>query len=429
MFRDKSFIVFFAVLLSAAFTYGVLVGKYQFFPYSILKDAHTGFRWFLQKADPSYEWFYAKESDRKNVTLSASADTSGSLNLISRVGKDNTLAIEVRDMRGEIVHEWPIDWFENWPDPQHLTEMQRPKSAPGGHIHGAIITGDGDLVFNFEYLGLMKMDRAGNVLWRLPVRTHHSVFQADNGNYWVCAAMDRALSNSFPAIKPDAYDDHILEVSPNGKIIQQISMIELLEKNDLRGLLFMNGDVAPQVTPAIGGDFLHLNDVEVYPAHLAEGFFRHGDIMVSMRDISTVLVFDPDTWKIKFRATGFFNNQHDPDFVDSETITLFDNNPHGYADRAPYSRILSIHAPSGEYRVVYEGNEEHPFYTDIMGKHQWLPDGNLLITESRKGRAFEVTPEGKTVWEYVNRLDDGLIGLVDEVQRLSPAQAAVFTTR
>ena len=29
-----------------------------------------------------------------------------------------------------------------------------------------------------------------------------------------------------------------------------------------------------------------------------------------------------------------------------------------------------------------------------------MPNGNTLITDSMTGRAFEVTPEGETVWEY-----------------------------
>jgi len=31
-----------------------------------------------------------------------------------------------------------------------------------------------------------------------------------------------------------------------------------------------------------------------------------------------------------------------------------------------------------------------------------LPNGNTLITESENGKAFEVTPEGKIVWEFFN---------------------------
>ena len=53
-----------------------------------------------------------------------------------------------------------------------------------------------------------------------------------------------------------------------------------------------------------------------------------------------------------------------------------------------------------------------------MGKHQWLKNGNLLITEGSEGRAFEINKNGNIVWEYINLVEDGYIGIVEEVQRL-----------
>jgi len=41
------------------------------------------------------------------------------------------------------------------------------------------------------------------------------------------------------------------------------------------------------------------------------------------------------------------------------------------------------------------------FATIISGAHR-LPNGNTIIDEGTEGRFFEVTPEGKIVWEYIN---------------------------
>ena len=38
---------------------------------------------------------------------------------------------------------------------------------------------------------------------------------------------------------------------------------------------------------------------------------------------------------------------------------------------------------------------------------QRLPNGNTLICEGSFGRLFEVTPDGATVWEYVNPIFGG----------------------
>ena len=76
--------------------------------------------------------------------------------------------------------------------------------------------------------------------------------------------------------------------------------------------------------------------------------------------------------------------------------------------------------------MYFQGSAKRPFFTDIMGKHQWLPNGNLLITEACKGRAFEINPDGKIVWNFVNYVDDGVVGLVEEVKRLPLDNARLF---
>jgi hypothetical protein len=44
------------------------------------------------------------------------------------------------------------------------------------------------------------------------------------------------------------------------------------------------------------------------------------------------------------------------------------------------------------------------FFSPFISGVQRLPNGNTLICEGRSGRVFEVTREGKIVWEYLNPL-------------------------
>ena len=57
-----------------------------------------------------------------------------------------------------------------------------------------------------------------------------------------------------------------------------------------------------------------------------------------------------------------------------------------------------------------------------LGSVQRLANGNTLITESDYGRAFEITPDGATVWEFYNPHragDEGqFIATLMEVSRL-----------
>ncbi len=414
-----------SVLLSV-FIYGYTVGKYNIFPHSLIEKASKGYEWCLERAGLRKAWYYSTDKYLNRPEVPNLIQDEQGLNLITHVAANNAIAAEIRNLKNEIVHSWTIDWFDIWPNATHLAASDKPKSRPGTHIHGAIVTEAGDLIFNFERLGLVKLDRKSNVIWRLPVRTHHTVFQADNGNLWVCGFDDsRNLSNTYPSLR-SALDEMIMEVDLDGNILRKIHMVDVLEQNNLRGVLYLHSPVSSKGVVSVSGDILHLNDVEIFPDHMTEGLFQHGDIMVSLRNVSTILVLDPKTLKVKFRSTGVVNLQHDPDFVDGNTITVFDNNPQYYEGRKLRSRIVEISAPSGKSRVIFQGNEKHPFFSNIMGKHQWLPDGNLLITETQMGRAFEVDPQGDLVWEFRNRVGAGEVAVVEEVQRLTPEVAKAF---
>lgn len=69
------------------------------------------------------------------------------------------------------------------------------------------------------------------------------------------------------------------------------------------------------------------------------------------------------------------------------------------------------------------------FYTKHGGKVQRLENGNLLITEARRGRVFEVDEAGRTVWEWVaQRYNSKLVPEVLEGTRyaLSAEQVAAW---
>jgi hypothetical protein len=83
-----------------------------------------------------------------------------------------------------------------------------------------------------------------------------------------------------------------------------------------------------------------------------------------------------------------------------------------------YSRIATVSAATGNVETRYTGTRERPFFTDIMGNHQLLPNGNVLVTESIAGRVFEVDHSGNIVWEYFNVIGDGILGVVNDGQRL-----------
>ena len=427
----------FSFLISVVFltfALGWAVGEYKLFPYRIVSLARQGFAELRtqglrkgklsNKSEKAMALYYKKVPLPYPPSHVNTNEAFRGLNLVTRVAKGLELKTEVMDMDGTLLHVWNIDWFKIWPDATHLPKAFKPKNSPGTHLHGAVIMENGDLVFNFDHLGLVRLGLRGEVVWRLPYQTHHSVHRQGDGNLWVCGQKQHDKPDArFPNLIPPFTEHTVLEVTPDGAIANEWSVPELLQENGYTGLLYI-GPFKNDSTKE-KGDVLHMNDAEPFPDTMEEAYFKKGDVLVSLRNINTVFTFNRHTRKITFICTGTFVWQHDPDFIDGNRFSVFDNNKTALSGQKPQSRIMIVSAPDHKTDLYYQGSKAAPFYTDIMGKHQWLPNGNLLITEARNGRAFEINPEGKIVWDYRNIVDQGVVGLVEEVQRV-PLDLARF---
>ena len=145
-----SVLILAALLLSFAF--GVVVHRYRIFPYPLIAEVETAIRWSADRAPGEMPWYYRPTAATETVTTNLYAADDPQLNLVSSVTTDDRLSIRVVDMRGATVHSWDVDWFDIWPEPDHLWEENRPKSRPGTQIHGLQAFPNGDIVFNFETL-------------------------------------------------------------------------------------------------------------------------------------------------------------------------------------------------------------------------------------------------------------------------------------
>jgi hypothetical protein len=158
--------------------------------------------------------------------------------------------------------------------------------------------------------------------------------------------------------------------------------------------------------------------------------FDADDIVVSCRHIHSVFVIDTETERIKWLSSRFLR-QHDVDFVGNGYIQIFDNNSDTSINGAYLggSRIVAVNPAEDVFRLVCPKTNGPSFYTPHGGKAQRLTNGNLLITEARRGRVFEVDESGRTVWEWVqDRHDSELVPEVLEGTRyaLTPEQVAAW---
>jgi len=425
--------VFAAIIMLAigaaagTFVYGLQIGESDD-PGDFILELKEALSQTKETLPSQQRWGYHESQARIEVPVYDAKRIQPGLTLLTGMGEDSQPFVRIIEPDGTLVHEWIADWYKLWPDAEHVPESLRPKRTPPTIVHGIELMPNNDIVFNFEYLGMIRLDACGAPLWRLPQITHHSIFLDDDGNIW---AGGRQLIGEeghpvFTHLNSPRSVETVVKISPDGEKLDEIFLFELLADNDLSGYLFMGtmNNLSTEVGRPV--DITHFNDVEIFPKSMKPGVFKPGDILLSPRNLNSIFVVDPDTKKIKYWRTGGFVRQHDPDFVDGNTISIFDNNNvHNAHPDNRISRILTLDARTSEISVRYPGVDNKPFYSAAMGKHQNLPNGNLLITSSFEGRAIEVNEFNRTVWEYINIVDPGsTVGVITEATRLPESVTA-----
>ncbi|MFQ5347378.1 MAG: arylsulfotransferase family protein [Rhodothalassiaceae bacterium] len=403
--------LFLLSLLMAAFGAGAAVVQFKVFPYYLARSivgkaftAYLNYGSYLGIAPT--RWLRPAHLPGEGVTVADPARMQPGLTFMTSLF-DEKVAMQLVDEEGKVVHRW-IDtpsWFTN-------------------EIHGAVPLPDGSVVFSRADNGLRRIDKCGREMWHLDRTTHHSVFLSeDDQTLWVSARRvlkekDREELAHLPGIVPPFTEEMALQVSLDGKVLREISLPRILYEAGLEGLMLPTGvdgirNVDHEVT--------HLNDVEVLQRKDAAAFpmFEPGDLLVSFRNTNLLFVFNPDTGAVKWHQTGPWIRQHDPDFRPDGLISVFDNRKDDTATGSILggSRILAVDPATGEVRELYRGSAAHPFFTNVLGKHQLLANGNILVSSGYQGRVFEVTPAGDIVWEYINRYDADRIILLHEGTR------------
>ena len=412
----------YAAVALVMFVYGIGVGKYDWPPARQLKMA----------MDAAQDW---KENWRHYLGIRSryvepTPRRTGGVTVYDRqrafdgytfvtANYEGMAQALLLDMNGEIVHRWTLDPRELWPD--------RIRESPAGilrdmNIHGAMMTPEGEVFLNVYALGTVKLDRCSRPVWSIARDTHHDLDVLPNGDLLI-VGWEKVFETRperprlFPG--PEGYylDETLIRVSPEGEILEEWSLIDALYASDRQDLLFSGpgSTVASRVK-----DPLHNNTVEVLDAEMADAFplFEAGDIMVSFRNINTIVVFDGRSRLVKWSTTGPFLGQHDPDFLPDGHILLYDNRITGGKALFGNTRLLEIDPVGSRIVWEWEGKGEFAFYNRSRGEQAPLPNGNILAVDSHGGRLFEVEPEsGEVVWEWVNLVEPGWAGNVVDAER------------
>jgi hypothetical protein len=416
MFADKSKLVFFASALIAAFAYGFSAAKFRLFPYNVLAESQRAgidlwYYWRSYVGSAPTRWLRAARKVGGGVTIREGGLYQDGVTLVSSLF-DGDVGLRLINPDGTTFHAWRIRYLDLWNEQEQVALQLRPVVNWDVGLMGAHVFPDASIVFTFNNGGLVKLDKCGHIVWKRTYLTHHSIFSSEDGTLWApsvkgTVATGRAMG--LAPLVPPFIEDTVLQLDSNGSVLREISVPKLMLKNGLESVLLANGVTA---TANLTDDYTHLNKVTVLQSADAGSFplFKAGDVLVSLRNLNMVFVFDPNSQLIKWYQVGPWLRQHDPQFTHDGKISVFDNHTDN-ADGRVFggSRIVKVDPNTREVQVVYAGNRQSPFYTDIEGEHAYLVNGNLLISESMAGRIFEVDHSSRIVWEFVNRYDEARV--------------------
>ncbi len=419
---------FFLGLLVLAVGYGFFAGREGWFPATTLTRAEESARgvWEAYVRPPPFDRPGRAGTPERSM---------GTTHLPDRLAEGVTLVVGYRpdgfgawmiDAAGNELHRWNATYSQVFGKAAPQLKYQARDITIAWH--GTHLYPNGDILFNFQDnsfpfgSGLVKLDKDSKVLWTLDRNTHHVVTVEPDGTIWVAAHHYRPDGTpGVRGLKPWYYEDEVLKVSPEGKVLDEISILAAFAQRP--GTFGMTYGPVTEVTQT---DPTHLNDVEPLPAAWAAQFplFKAGDLLVSLRNLNMIAVIDPHTKLVKWQLSGLFVQQHDADFLPNGHMMVYDNQ--GGDPACGGTRILEIDPTLQTVVWSYDGCGEKPFYSQTRGVEEVLANGNVLTIEPHGGRILEVTGDAKSrlVWEYYNVLGmvDGVprVGLITHAERFRP---------
>jgi hypothetical protein len=378
-------------------------------------------------------------------------DPDGAWNGFTVLSPIDTQAAIVIDMNGRIVKQW-IGYVHAAGGPARVLP------------NGVVIAAVGANPPHQESVELIQRDFQGRVLWRFgryeqietpegalvwSARQHHDwqredfpagyyapgVWPAEGGKTLI---LTHTNHNQPKVADVPLEDDRLIEIAGNGDIVWEWIAGNHIEEFGFSAAARAAIGAAPAVHSARGSfDWLHLNAAAYVGPNRwfdeGDSRFAPNNVLVSSRHAGVLAIVARDgkiVWRLgpdfsaskELRAIRQIVGQHNAHIVPkglpgAGNLLVFDNGgASGYGapnatapDGANVfgragSRVLEINPVTLE--LVWSYAAPRFFSTNISGA-QRLPNGNTLITEGANGRVFEVTNEGRIVWEYIYPLFTG----------------------
>ncbi|HKD19412.1 MAG TPA: arylsulfotransferase family protein [Thermoanaerobaculia bacterium] len=387
-------VVLAVALLAGAFVWGFATDRFRIFPMPLIHRVAValGRRWnnSVELTSPSPALaalksvpYLSGSVDPNPKAMGVLTNERGSvapgLNFFSTLGRPDAFLVD-----GDGKPRW------RWSLSREFSPVEFRPGIAFGYTH---LFPNGDVLAFVDGLAVVKLDKDSRIVWKHVAFAHHDAFVADDGTIYALVHERRAvpaISDRFPSLLDD-----VEVLSPAGERLRVISVFDALQSSPYAFLLPRTAGLPLEADTDVV-DVLHTNHVEVYDGSLSRlsPLFRRGNLLLSLRSLNAIAILDGATSKVLWLwGPTNLSLQHHPTILDNGDILLFDNGTR-------VSQIVQVDPRTNAVTWRYAPGKD--FFSDIRGACQRLPNGNTLITLSQTGHALEVTPAGRTVWEFAN---------------------------
>lgn len=231
--------------------------------------------------------------------------------------------------------------------------------------------------------GVTLLDADSKVAWQVDCAAHHDVHATTRGTFLVPVHTEH--DHAGRRVRFDA----VVELDAGGEEVGRWRARDHLDA--LRALHGAHALDEPAATESdTVYDYHHLNTVLELDHPALGGEAR----LLCLRNVSLLVAVDPRTgvpgWSF---GPGELDFPHDPSLTPEGRLLVFDNGFH-----RGWSRLVEIDPATREVVWSWAADPPESFFSEVRGACQRLPNGNTLVTESERGRAFELDPDGNVVW-------------------------------
>ncbi len=300
---------------------------------------------------------------------------------------------------------------------------------------------NGDLLASVYEETLTRIDWDSNIKWKKKIYPHHDIALAENEDIYVLTRNDEIVfSYGLPL---PIHNDHILILSPDGTVKRRVNFFKVLKKEitfekviEIYQAIFtpqtiwsytiinppnIHKELRKKIPIKLPNDspfdIFHNNTITIIDRNI-DGLCKKQDILISPRQLDLIGIMDMETEQLIWSwGPGQLSRQHQPTLLKNGNILIFDN---GCAKKQ--SRVIELDPITKKIVWEYKANPPEQFYSPVRGGCQRLPNGNTLITDDSKGHVFEVTKNGKIVWEFYTPIRNMQRALIYRMMRITDPQ-------